>query len=182
MIASKSGKIPAMSHHKTLCSRFLFLIVLILAGCDSLNFLPTQSVYIPPALAASPQPLQTPLPTLISATPTPSCQNNLTFMEDLTLPDGTVVNPDETLDKRWQVENGGTCNWEAGYTLRLITGPDMDAAPEQALYPARAGSVAVIQIVYVAPAESGIYRSAWQAFDPAGQAFGDPIFIEIVVP
>ncbi|HNB52989.1 MAG TPA: NBR1-Ig-like domain-containing protein, partial [Anaerolineales bacterium] len=113
---------------------------------------------------------------------TPSCTNNLVYLEDLTLPDGTNVNPGETLDKRWQVKNDGTCNWESDYTLRLITGPDMGANPEQALYPARAGTEATLRILYTAPAESGIYRSAWQAFDPSGQAFGDPIFIEIVVP
>jgi len=171
-----------MSINKALCSLIIFLISLILIGCGAFNFLPTQSVYIPPTLAASPQSLQTPLPTDIPATPTPSCRNNLTFIEDLTLPDGTVVNSGETLDKRWQVENNGTCNWEAGYTLRLITGPDMDATPEQALYPARAGTETTIRVIYTAPSESGIYRSAWQAYDPEGEAFGDPIFIEIVVP
>ncbi len=163
-------------------SLIALLLLLVLTGCSSLGLVPTQSLYVPPTLAASPQPLETPLPTLNPATPTPSCTNNLTYLEDLTLPDGTVVNPGETLDKRWQVTNEGTCNWGAGYTLRLITGPDMGAEPEQALYPARAGTETTIRVIYIAPAESGTYRSAWQAFDPGGQAFGDPVFIEIVVP
>ena len=93
-----------------------------------------------------------------------------------------MVNPGETLDKRWQVQNNGACNWGFGYTLRVVTGPDLGAAPEQALFPARAGTDAVIQILYTAPTEPGIYRSAWQAFDSTGRAFGDPIFIEVVVP
>lgn len=160
----------------------LFILAMMLAGCGSLNLFSTPDVYIPPTLAALPQPLETPRPTLIPVTPTPSCTNNLTFDEDLTIPDGTFVNAGTTLDKRWQVNNRGTCNWEAGYTLRLITGPAMGAEPEQALYPARAGTDAVIRVMYIAPSESGIYRSAWQAFTPDGQAFGDPIFIEIVVP
>ena len=171
-----------MNSHKMFWFLFVCNLALVLAGCSSLNLIPTQSVYIPPSLASSPQPLQTPLPTPIPITPTPACLSSLIFIEDLTLPDGTVVNPGETLDKRWQVENDGTCNWEIGYTLRLITGPNMDAETEQALYPARAGSVAILRILYTAPSESGIYRSAWQAFDPGGQAFGDPIFVEIVVP
>jgi hypothetical protein len=58
----------------------------------------------------------------------------------------------------------------------------MNAVQEQALYPARAGTNAVIQILFQAPAESGTYRSAWQAYNPDGQPFGDPIFIDIAVP
>jgi hypothetical protein len=160
----------------------LAIFTLFLTGCSTLNLFPTPDVYVPPTLAASPPPVETALPTPLPVTPTPTCRNNLIYLEDLTLPDGTNVNPGETLDKRWLVKNDGTCNWEAGYTLRLITGPDMGAAPEQPLYPARADTEATLRLLYTAPAESGIYRSAWQAFDPSGQAFGDPIFIEIVVP
>ncbi len=161
-----------------LCTIFL----LFLAACAPPdNLLPTQEVYIPPTLAVSPLPLLTPTPSLPAATPTPDCTPNLTYLEDLTLPDGSVVAPADELDKRWLVRNSGTCNWDSGYTLRLIAGPDMGADPVQALYPARTGAEAAIRIVYTAPQEPGIYRSAWQAHDPQGNPFGDPIFIEIVV-
>jgi hypothetical protein len=53
--------------------------------------------------------------------------------------------------------------------------------PEQALYPARSGTQVELRIVFTAPNEPGIYRSAWQAHDPEGQPFGDQFFIEIVV-
>jgi hypothetical protein len=36
-------------------------------------------------------------------------------------------------------------------------------------------------MLLTAPAEQGAYRSAWQAFDPQGQPFGDPIFVDILV-
>lgn len=57
----------------------------------------------------------------------------------------------------------------------------MSTNPEQALYPARSGSEAVIRLVFIAPDESGHYRSAWQAINPQGEAFGELIFIEIIV-
>jgi hypothetical protein len=79
------------------------------------------------------------------------------------------------------VENNGSCNWDAGYRLKLSGGPDLGAAAEQALFPARSGTQAVIRIVFTAPTEPGAYRSAWQAYSPDGQAFGDLIFIEIQV-
>lgn len=114
-------------------------------------------------------------------TATVQCVDNLAFKNDITIPDGTVVAPDSTLDKRWGVENNGNCNWSQGYRVRLIAGQELGAAKEQALYPARSGSLAVIRIVFKAPREPGAYRSAWQAFTPQGEPFGDPFFIDIKV-
>ena len=110
-----------------------------------------------------------------------ACKNNLDFIKDLTIPDGTDVSPESTLDKRWEVENNGGCNWGEGYRLRLIAGPDLGLQKEQALYPARSGGRTVIRMAFKAPSEPGTYRSAWQAFSPQGEAFGDPLFIEIKV-
>jgi hypothetical protein len=91
------------------------------------------------------------------------------------------VTPGQTLDKRWQVQNSGTCNWDNRYRMKLIAGPEMAANPEQALFPARSGASLVIRIVFTAPNEPGTYRSAWQAYAPNGEPFGDPFFIEVVV-
>jgi hypothetical protein len=92
-----------------------------------------------------------------------------------------VVLSGTALDKRWQVRNSGTCNWDLGYRVKLIAGPAMAAPIEQTLYPARSGSEATLRILYTAPTEPGTYRSAWQAYDPQGEPFGDPFFIEVIV-
>lgn len=117
----------------------------------------------------------------VEAATAAGCRDNLTFRKDLTIPDGTVVAPQSTMDKRWEVENTGNCNWDDHYRLRLIAGPDLGAQKEQALFPARSGSRAAIRILFKAPVEPGAYRSAWQAFDAQGEPFGDPFFIDIVV-
>ncbi len=57
----------------------------------------------------------------------------------------------------------------------------MGAATEQALYPARAGAQATLRIIFTAPSDTGTYISTWQAFAPGGEAFGDTIYIQIVV-
>ena len=114
-------------------------------------------------------------------TPTPTCNNGLGFIADLTVPDGTLVEPGETLDKRWEVENSGTCNWNNRYTIGLIAGPGMGVPVQQALVPALAGTQTMIRMIFTAPEEPGNYRSAWQVYDPDGNAFGDPFFIDIVV-
>ena len=65
--------------------------------------------------------------------------------------------------------------------MRLIEGPNLGAVTEQALYPALSGTQVMIQIIFTAPLEPGRYRSAWGAYGPQGDQFGDIIYIEIVV-
>ena len=102
-------------------------------------------------------------------------------MKDLTVADGSIFSPGEKIDKRWLVENQGTCNWDARYSLRFTGGQPMDAPAEQSLVPALAGSQVMVRIIFTAPAEPGKYRSAWQAYTPDSKPFGDPFFIEIEV-
>jgi len=109
------------------------------------------------------------------------CTDWLTFLDDLTIPDNTVVPPGSSLDKQWLVENSGSCNWDSRYRLRLISGDLLGAQPEQALYPARAGTQATIRVLFTAPDDDGVYFSEWQAFDPNGSPFGESFVIKIIV-
>jgi len=121
----------------------------------------------------------TPLPTILPTTNPEDCINNLTYVSDLTIPDGTSIPYGATIDKQWLVQNSGTCHWNAGYRLRHIGGAVLGAPEEIALYPARSGTQAALQMTFTAPFTDGEYESAWQAFDPNGLAFGDPIFVRI---
>lgn len=163
-------------------SLFLTIVACCLAGCNTLET--EQPIPYRPPTVAVPTLLPAPTPTPLPPTPTvapPPCQDNLTFKEDLTVPDGTYVDRNVVLDKRWKVENSGTCNWDEDYRFVLVDGPAMDTNLEQALFPARSGAEVVIRLVFIAPDEPGRYRSAWQAINPKGEAFGDLIFIEIIV-
>jgi hypothetical protein len=123
----------------------------------------------------------TPLPTIFPTVNPEDCLNDLRFVEDLTIPDNMFATLGITLDKQWRVENSGSCHWNANYRLRNIGGAALGAPAEIALYPARAGTQATIQILFTAPFTEGVYESAWQAIDPNGAAFGDPIYIRISV-
>jgi hypothetical protein len=167
-------------------ARFLLLLLLCLtAGCALPIQRPdpaaaNQPVFIPPTLSPTLAPTPSPTP-LEKVSENKDCTNNLRFISDVTIPDGTLVQADSTLDKRWEVENNGTCNWDSRYRIRLVAGEAMETAKELALYPARAGSRAALQIRFKAPSKPARYRSAWQAFGPDGQPFGDQFFLEIVV-
>ena len=177
-----------------ICWGLLFLLAVAL-GCSSqpaaeLGEGENGEVYRPPA-GAPQTPLVLPLPSPSSTaskfeepaapTPTPTCFDDLRFAKDLSIPDGALVSPGELIDKRWEVENAGTCNWDRRYSLRLIQGSGMGAPDIIALYPARGGTQAMVQILFTAPGEPGTYRSAWQVFNPGGEPFGDMIYVEVVV-
>ncbi len=142
------------------------------------NGQPRDFPFRPPTLIPTPKPTQNPA---AEATQPAKCVNRLTFISDVTVPDGTEVEPNASIDKRWEVENNGTCNWTSKYRLKLIAGPDLGVKPEQALVPNRAGTRGTIRLMFKAPSEAGTYRSAWQAYGPDDVPFGDPVYIEIVV-
>jgi hypothetical protein len=169
--------------------RYIILLSLILlAACGGQA---TPTLYIPVTEAPAPQTLPQISPALDSheaaatspplSTSSPECTSGLIFLDDISIPDGTFVSPGQILDKRWSVENNGSCNWNQEFSLQLIAGPELGVSTEQALHPARSGSQAQIQILFTAPQEPGTHRSAWQARDPGGKLFGDPIFIEVTV-
>lgn len=118
----------------------------------------------------------------ITPTSTPEvCTNNLTYLQDLTVPDGTVVQPGSSVEKKWLVTNSGTCDWDSSYRLKWISGDALGAPTDQALYPARAGTQVTLRIVFTAPSTAGTYQSTWQAFAPDGTAFGDSFYIQFLV-
>lgn len=167
--------------------RFLAFLALtaglILAACSSPQPVATPTSmppFKPPVSGPSATPVEHQIP---SPTPTTkrSCTNQLRFVNDLSIPDGTIVSPGDQLDKRWQVENTGTCDWNQEYSLRLVAGEALDAPRVQKLYPARRGSRVTIQIAFTAPTSPGHHSTTWQAFDPSGQRFGDPFFMDITV-
>lgn len=182
-------RFPRYSIIKSVAMLVIFLTIT-LAACGSKDQAYTPTPYRPPTLEAAATPLPTfppesylEQPPVITPSPTtpPDCQNSLKFIDDLTIPDGSLVAGGTTLDKRWLVQNAGTCNWNEHYQLKRIAGPELGATSEQRLYPARSGSEVMIRILFTTPSETGTYRSAWQAYDPEDRPFGDPFFIEVVV-
>ena len=126
--------------------------------------------------------LFTPVPTLtITPTQAGPCINGLEFLQDITIPDDTTITFGATIDKQWLVKNSGTCNWDSTYRLKWIGGDPLGAAQEQMLFPARAGTQITLRILFTAPTVEGTYESAWQAYGPDRSAFGDPVFMKIII-
>ena len=176
-------------------SRISFAIILILFFISACSPAPTPTPFRPPTgepplieptLIIQPTKqvviIQSTLPpTIIPTTNPKDCVNDLSFISDVTIPDNTFVTYGSNIDKQWLVQNSGTCSWDSSYRLRHLGGAGLGAAEEAMLYPARAGTQATIQIVFTAPFTDGVYESAWQAYNPEGNPFGQPIYIRITV-
>lgn len=159
----------------------LLLFAILLSACGGQVARVPENLFVAPTINP-----KTEIPTIeiqvtIESTRLISCEDNLEFVEDVTIPDGTRFAPNASIEKIWLVRNSGTCNWESGYTFQFISSPNLGANPEQALFPARSGTEIEIRVDFIAPGAPGNYISKWQAFNPAGEPFGDLIFIDISV-
>ena len=45
------------------------------------------------------------------------CVNSAEFIDDVTVPDGTVLSPGEHFRKVWRLRNTGTCTWNRSYKV-----------------------------------------------------------------
>ena len=130
-----------------------------------------------PTDTPTPFPTSTPEPTAVDI----NCNSYLTYLDDVTVPDGTIFVPGDEIVKTWSVRNDGDCTWNEKYTLRYIDGSAMEAKQNQALPKLAPGEEGEVTVVFTAPQTVGSYYSGWQAYDPQGKPFGDDIYMEIYV-
>ncbi len=159
-------------------------LILIFCGCRRSRYRGVEfESYIPPTLVAT----VANTPTVNPITPMPTsamnynCNSYLSYLDDVTVPDGTTFVPGDEIVKTWAVMNLGECGWNEKYSLRFLEGNLMGADPRQPLPSLEAGESGEVTVIFTAPEYAGSYYSGWMAYDAKGDAFGDEIFIEIYV-
>ena len=135
---------------------------------------PTQTPVLPtatplPATATPVPATNTPLPT---ATAVSYC-DWVTFLKDVTVPDGTKFTPGETFTKTWRLQNRGTCTWTPDYTLVFVRGDSMGSTTSVRLpgY-VSPGQTVDVSVTLKAPDERGHYISYWMLRNQYGVLFG----------
>ncbi len=115
--------------------------------------------------------------------PTPEL-NEIMYVTDVTIPDGTTMKPGENFVKTWRVRNTGTTTWGAGYTLAFFGGDKMKGPDAVALPPLKPSEVADVSLMLTAPKTSGMSKCTWKAHDPQGKVFEHYLFalIDVVDP
>lgn len=107
--------------------------------------------------------------------------NNLVFLEDVTIPDDTVVPGGGVFLKTWKVRNNGTVDWGSAYSFTFVANTPFTSFVEVPLPPARVSQDATITIAMEAPRQPGRYKCTWRARDPQGNFFGDDIWVIVRV-
>jgi len=160
----------------------MILAVLFISSCmRSQSKDVTSSEFIPPTLVATAIKTATIDPFRPTEDPRGPCEDNLDFVEDVTVPDGTVFQPGEEIVKKWKVKNSGTCEWISRYSIRMLSGNSMGAETKQKLKLLKPGEEGEIEITFIAPDEPASYYSQWQAYNAQGKSFGQDFFIDILV-
>ncbi len=118
---------------------------------------------------------------LSSATVEADCTWHATFVEDVTIPDDTVVEAGSAFVKTWRIRNSGTCAWAAGTTFGPVGGNDL-GGPTFVPVPLTAPDGTVdMSATLRAPTSAGTYRSDWQLQTPNGERFGGVFYVQVVI-
>jgi hypothetical protein len=106
----------------------------------------------------------------------------LTFVKDVTIPDGTQMTPGQSFTKTWQVSNSGTCAWEAGFRWNVVGGDAMGGVAVTLNQRVEPGRQYEFSVPMVAPTnQTGRIRGTWRLSDANGNFFGDAPWVEINV-
>jgi hypothetical protein len=141
-----------------------------------------QATETPAPPTETPTPIATPTlgdPPLTAAPGQPIPTGNgkacyvMTFVADITIPDGMIISPNTPFTKTWRVRNDGNCVWDKNYYLELDKGDAMSTVTKfpltKTVYP---GDSYDISIDMTAPATDGIYQGYWHIATPYGGYMG----------
>lgn len=114
-----------------------------------------------------------------------ACSNNV-FEGDVTIPDGSVLNPGEDFQKIWKIRNTGTCLWDDGYALVYIGGSSPDLDPPNFKFSSSSDFVSSGQAINIAvnlttPCTPGLYEGHWRMQNDQGYYFGSILSVYVEV-
>lgn len=150
---------------------------------------PEPTIALPPTQQPAAQPTQPPAaPTNTTAPTTASASTGDagSFVEDVTIPDGTGAAPGIQFDKIWRVKNTGTTTWTQAYALVYIDGEKM-GAPDSIAMPkdVQPGETVDITVKLTAPDKTGTHQTFFRLRNANGQFFrldgGGDLWVKISV-
>jgi hypothetical protein len=107
--------------------------------------------------------------------------NKSAYIDDTTIPDGTILGPGEVFVKTWELKNTGYCTWKAESSLVFFEGNSMSGQNTEIGKTLASGNQANFSIELTAPEAEGTYTGYWILADKYGYPFGMPFYVQIVV-
>ncbi len=108
------------------------------------------------------------------------CNDSL-FVEDVTIPDGTILAPEEDFVKTWKYKNTGACKWTTSYKIGFAYGNEMRAIETKLPNSVDPGASVDISLKMTAPKATGWYGGWWRLKSESGVYFGDFVYVSIRV-
>jgi Ig-like domain-containing protein len=95
------------------------------------------------------------------------------FVKDVSIPDGTTIDPGAHFTKTWRLQNVGTCSWTPSYDLVFSSGSRMGAPSSVGLTGnVDPGQSVDLSVNLEAPDTNGQYQGYWMLRNAAGTNFG----------
>ena len=153
--------------------------------------LSSPTVTLTPFSPSSPTPTLSPIPTSTASdtpTPIPVPCDRARFLSDVTIPDGTLLDPETSFTKIWRLQNIGSCSWTTSYALVFYSGDLMDGPTVVSLpHNVNPGDTIDLSVRLTTPRRAGTYQGNWMLRDSngvlfsAGASASQPIWTRIVV-
>ena len=148
--------------------------------------LPTAAPVILPTAAPTVPPVVFPtVPAAVVPTAAPSagkCTYAMSYVADVTIPDGQQINGGSAFTKTWRIKNTGTCNWTTDFTISFVSGSQMNGTTRKIPRNVYPGDTVDLSVELTAPTAPGTYRGYWQIKTPNNYSVGPAIWVQIKVP
>ena len=100
-----------------------------------------------------------------------SCKDSAVLLEDVTIPDNSLMPRGEKFTKTWRFMNTGKCNW-SGYTIAFVAGDRMGTPDSAAVPGTEAGKTVDVSIELTAPSADGVYTGFYELKNANGESLG----------
>lgn len=107
--------------------------------------------------------------------------NNAIYVSDVTIADGTTLAAGEEFTKTWEFQNNGTCDWDEDYLIVFVNGSQMSGETTEIDQEVVSGATGDVSVSLVAPSTAGTYTGYWRLATSDGTAFGQSVYVQIVV-
>jgi hypothetical protein len=151
---------------------------------------PAQTVQVEPTFSLEPPSPKSPAGTLdasgaevvpiVLPTGTPVCRYDASFVGDVNISDGQVVESGQRFNKIWRMRNTGTCPW-VGFAWTYISGSHLDGPDSVGVRRTEPGDTVDINVPLYAETDPGAYTGIWRLRDPKGHEVGPSVRVSVVV-
>ena len=147
----------------------------------ALTVVPTATNTETPVLTPTDTPVTTALSTRTLPPATSASCGDLTFVKDVTIPDGTAMVKGQEFTKTWRVTNSGTCTWSTSFKLAFLSGEQMGGKTASLADAVAVGDKVDLSVSLTVPDKTGKLTGWWVLLDDKGQRFGVALSVVINV-